>query len=1393
MFGGAGAASHAGHFSSESNIGGHKVACRFNRIHASLSSSSISRLASEQLLAAQSELRSRLSNSSSSAKLNQSVLVAGACSCATELDANGVSIKPNDSTGGQFKSEQFNLFSATFCLDSLAKRDVLLACTIKREPLEHLSASLPISAEGRVSPVGDSLLAGERTRKNSAEGDKESCRKAQVSCGGGKSSLSKLRACRSLISLNGRHGKSKRRAHIPSSMLFLAAHNQQQRNESKGCIEEEVDLFSYLPQGGASGALESSAARRQQQQQEQLSEDWTSAGGVMLAEGEKAALIGDLMARCNNGTRAEQRRPRTRKEEKEEKVEWPSSSLEAVQLASLDCGRPRRCESLVAKCLPLRRCTLDAARHRDKEQLGESVLGGPQKRTSLGGGQIVLLEFDCQDEQLEFVRTFVEDSLPSASIPELVLGRMQHCQERSAFWERQLKVANESLRRDFELLRSQLDSLARRQQSAANEQQLNNNGHSTTAIKLAQRRLAQASSSQANSQSSQANSLAQPQEPHMQETSHQVTTMSSSSGSSSGVSSAEESRRPAKSSARSSSKSSAAPEDEEQLGAGLESVAERGGAGNRLLRLVQRMLPGRPALVARGCGPLETVCRAGEECRLASGATGEAERAATGGKCGPGELAAVDALQQRRLMAELNGRLLSSGAHSSRRTGDQEQAERAQEQPTQREQRHEEKEDEEAQSGRQFYMARGQLDLSPNLNLEPKLKQSQPLNAQKVHRRLLGLHRRCEGDLERHLAALEGNRRGGALTHNTLHSAPPVAQGGRAELRADTETGDCLGKGPAADEEEADRREADHRAAHQEEEEEEEECKLGKQVDTGEEFSANEEGSAVWQTVEVGESSGRESSIRSNSLHLYESVERLNEQLAEQPSGEQSQPGKTQTSKIQTSKTSKTQTNETQTSGRRGPKSGSGRGFCGEQSGQSGANSVCSLGCSSGADSSQLCAPVQKGDQERAAKSKPAGDKRVGSWTKGRKTGRSWRHKLSVAERRLCGSVGEGAAAKARWDQLSGRVWAREEQRKEQEEVAVQLEGAHSARPWQQLEGLEPVSIEACEQAEQQAGQLHSLEPDEWPAGSASLASNRLRLDGDAEQQIYVNLRPIEQETQWSDGEAEAAVAARQWSRSTPELAEESGPASLGGRRLAHSAGRMERKLAKLRGRHRAAHKCPPASVQRADLEECPHLERRQLNGLRSGPGSLLLLDETRGGSSSPLEEEEVHEHQLRSLGWDPVGELCRAGLVAAPSLPPAPRELPAETPQGHACALDCRRLAGRPFHSLGVLGCPFGSLADVAELRASREQSLEPAATREAALSLASLASESSNGSSNSTWSSSSLSSVLSSGRRAASPERNRRTPETSSRRTHKCTAQHDHPASRQAKQDARLHCGHD
>lgn len=69
---------------------------------------------------------------------------------------------------------------------------------------------------------------------------------------------------------------------------------------------------------------------------------------------------------------------------------------------------------------------------------------------------VVLIEFDCNENNLKFARTFVENSIPTSTIPDLVLNRMEFCQRNSLDWERQLKLSYGTLSQDFDACQQQI-------------------------------------------------------------------------------------------------------------------------------------------------------------------------------------------------------------------------------------------------------------------------------------------------------------------------------------------------------------------------------------------------------------------------------------------------------------------------------------------------------------------------------------------------------------------------------------------------------------------------------------------------------------------------------------------------------------------------------------------------------------------------------------------------------------------------------------------------------------------------------------------------------------------------------------------------------------------------
>jgi len=306
------------YFKSEANVGGHSLECRFNKNFA----------------LAKGAAEGQVSEASQEGVQGARKPSGPVCSCALKL------VKMEADSGGQ----GCGLFSAVLRIERMSKRDVLLACTIKKDPLLRLnlftddhSKSLQ-AAECRSKAAGSLMNQNNLFRQHSTlAADQLHCERLaiqerchqpdkQVACDAksiNKSSFSRLRACRSLISLNGRR---KRRPNIPSSMMAA--------NNWAPC---------ELPPGGASG--------RQ---------------------------FGD------------------------------SSSLSAEE-------RP-----------------------------------------------IVIVEFDCNDSELRFARTFVESSIPTSVIPDLVLNRVEFCQRNSPEWERQLKLSYKTLSQDFDSCRRQMEQNRKR-------------------------------------------------------------------------------------------------------------------------------------------------------------------------------------------------------------------------------------------------------------------------------------------------------------------------------------------------------------------------------------------------------------------------------------------------------------------------------------------------------------------------------------------------------------------------------------------------------------------------------------------------------------------------------------------------------------------------------------------------------------------------------------------------------------------------------------------------------------------------------------------------------------------------------------------------------------------
>lgn len=461
------------YFRLESNVGGHSIRCKYNKSAVSVD---------QQVSAGDVNGCSPINTATSPV-----------CSC-----PQGVPASENEAGYG--------LFSAMLRIERISKRDVLLACTIKPDPLLHLdlvTGSLaarnqltrkkePSQTEAGQQPSKQALwiTAGRTTRIRSDRlmalretGDEGDHLKSF-----GKSSFSRLRACRSLISLNGR--RNKKRPNIPNSML-----------PASGQYSSNV-----APPVGATG-----------NPGKQDSTVNTGGGSVSSNAQSVLGLIG-----------------------------------------------------------------ADAASQSDSS--------------------IVMVEFDCRDTELKFVRTFVESSIPTSSIPDLVLSRMDFCHKNSLDWERQLKLSYRTLGRDFDSCQRQME-LTRLEASRLAE---------ATAAELA--RASQNEASMRCGQSQQQRLALVLAASKGGPCSLSASDSTSSSRSSSGVSSAGRENRKRASPSSGSQATSSPSGGPAGKGAALASTSVSSGSASstshsssRLLRLVQRILPGK----ATASGQLEYATEGG--------------------------------------------------------------------------------------------------------------------------------------------------------------------------------------------------------------------------------------------------------------------------------------------------------------------------------------------------------------------------------------------------------------------------------------------------------------------------------------------------------------------------------------------------------------------------------------------------------------------------------------------------------------------------------------------------------------------------------------------------------------------------------------------------------------
>lgn len=331
------------YFRLESNVGGHRLSCKFNKNFVA-------------------------SNRQEPQETNL------ACLCALSLVGGGAS-----------GPTAYGLFSAKLRIERVLSRDVLLACTIRNNPLMTLdlfsnrgssssnlearlqrartctsNASTSSSSSNRLSALRE--LAGQTSLLT--KGEPISCEtgKSFVQAGGNnKSSFSRLRMCRSLISL---HGRRKRRPNIPSSMILSGSSASKPNAAGSGCTSS-------------------------------------------------------LLGQQADGLQSLSSAPLT------------SFSLQSDTFESSPQGGAR----------------------------GELAVGlaANTSQSQDSSGCPVMVEFDCSDHKVNFVRTFVENSIPTASIPDLVLNRMEFCNRNSESWERQLKLSYATLSRDFDTCQREME------------------------------------------------------------------------------------------------------------------------------------------------------------------------------------------------------------------------------------------------------------------------------------------------------------------------------------------------------------------------------------------------------------------------------------------------------------------------------------------------------------------------------------------------------------------------------------------------------------------------------------------------------------------------------------------------------------------------------------------------------------------------------------------------------------------------------------------------------------------------------------------------------------------------------------------------------------------------
>lgn len=242
-------------------------------------------------------------------------------------------------------------------------------------------------------------------------------------------------------------------------------------------------------------------------------------------------------------------------------------------------GRRKQRPKIPHELLPAERCY--QASPNSAAAIGERTQGQAMPKplattsTLKGAERVVFVEFDCEDSELKFVRTFIDSSLPAAAVPEVVLRRLELCAKLAGTWEAHLKLSYAHLAHDFNEYCRQLRLIKSRRGAGV---------HLAPPASLRQLPPAPTPA---------------PQEASTGEQSRHLTAASwSTSRSSSGVSSAGERQAAAAAAvarrqggAEDSAKSTVSSQAASTSGSSTSNRSVRSGPASKLQRFVQRLIP----------------------------------------------------------------------------------------------------------------------------------------------------------------------------------------------------------------------------------------------------------------------------------------------------------------------------------------------------------------------------------------------------------------------------------------------------------------------------------------------------------------------------------------------------------------------------------------------------------------------------------------------------------------------------------------------------------------------------------------------------------------------------------------------------------------------------------